>query len=309
MPAYRKHPLVSHQPLRLLFQVSYTIVVLLRLPYYAIISFIPSLRPIRTWTARQTFMTRLVYPFLDAQSRVGITQTLTLEPGSEGERFQTLPVPSSALLKGPLSSTTTKPTKVGGTWFPTAPGSDISSKTVVLYLHGGAFIQGDGRTAEYGSIAKKFLDTGTADAVFSLQYRLSGYGGRDPFPAALQDALSGYVFLLDTLHIPPSQIIFGGDSAGANLAAVLLRYLHEFGPVISKPNPKCAILISPWTEPFYYDARGNPHRGTDFTPGTFGGTVPHSHACLPSTANNEQPGAHIRMQERGPIRRLTLTSP
>lgn len=216
-------------------------------------------------------MSRLVYPFLDAQSRVGITETLTLEPGSEGERFQTLPVPSPDLFKGPLLSTTTKPAQVGGTWFPKAPGNDVASKKVVLYFHGGAFVQGDGRTAGYGSIAKKFLDTGTADAVFSLQYRLSGLGGLNPFPAALQDALSSYVFLLDTLQIPPAQIILGGDSAGANLAVSLLRYLHEFGSVIHKPNPKCAILLSPWVEPFYYDPRENPHRGTDFIPGSFGG--------------------------------------
>lgn len=95
-------------------------------------------------------MSRLVYPFLDAQSRVGITETLTLEPKGEGERFQTLPVPSPDVFKGPLLSTTIKPAKVGGTWFPDAPGSDIASKTVVLYFHGGAFVQGDSRTAEYG---------------------------------------------------------------------------------------------------------------------------------------------------------------
>lgn len=271
MPAQKQHPLVAHQPLRLFFQVSYAVAVLLRLPYYAVISLVPSLRPIRSWTARQTFMSRLIYPFLDAQSRVGITETLTLEPGSESGRFQTLPVPSTDLFKGPLASTTTRPAKVGGTWFPNAPDGDVTSKTVVLYFHGGAFVQGDGRTAGYGSIAKKFLDTGTADAVFSLQYRLSGHGGLNPFPAALQDALSGYVFLLDTLQIPPAQILLGGDSAGANLAVALLRYLHEFGSVIHKPNPKCAILVSPWVEPFYYDSRGNPHRGTDFVPGTFGG--------------------------------------
>lgn len=216
-------------------------------------------------------MSRLVYPFLDAQSRVGITETLTLKPEFEGDRFQTVPVPSSDIFKGPLLSTTIKPAEVGGTWFPNAPGSDIASKKVVLYFHGGAFVQGDGRTAQYGSIAKKFLDTGTADAVFSLQYRLSGLGGQNPFPAALQDALSSYVYLLNTLQIPPAQIIFGGDSAGANLAVSLLRYLHEFRSVIQTPTPKCAILISPWVEPFYYDATGNPHRGTDFIPGTFGG--------------------------------------
>lgn len=271
MTTQNHHPLVSYQPLRLVFQLSYAALVVLRLPYYAIISFIPPLRPIRAWTVKQTFMTRLLYPLLDATSRVGITETLTLEPGKEGDRFQTAAVPSSSLFKGPLAPETIKPQVVGGTWFPSPPGTDIASKNVVLYFHGGAFIQGDGRTAQCGSIAKKFLDTGAADAVFSLQYRLSGYGNANPFPAALQDALTGYVFLLNILQIPSSQITFAGDSAGGNLVAALLRYLHEYGPAINTPTAKCAVLLSPWVEPFYYDPRGNPHRKTDFTPGSFGG--------------------------------------
>lgn len=271
MTTRNHHPLVSYQPLRLVFQLSYAALIVLRLPYYAIISFIPPLRPIRAWTVKQTFMTRLLYPLLDATSRVGITETLTLEPGKEGDRFQTVAVPSSSLFKGPLAPETIKPQEVGGTWFPSPPGTDIASKNVVLYFHGGAFIQGDGRTVQCGSIAEKFLDTGAADAVFSLQYRLSGYGNANPFPAALQDALTSYVFLLNTLQIPSSQIIFAGDSAGGNLVAALLRYLHEHGSAINTPTPKCAVLLSPWVEPFYYDPRDNPHRKTDFTPGSFGG--------------------------------------
>lgn len=269
-----RHPLVSYQPLRLLFQLSYAALVILRLPYYATVSLIPSLRPDRKWGAKQTFMTRLTYPFLDAVSRVGITETLTLETGTEGKRFQTVPVSPADVYRGPLASETIKPEKIGGTWFPDAPGPDVTSKTVILFFHGGAFIQGDGRTATYGSIARYFLEKESADFVFSLQYRLSGHGGVNPFPAAMQDVLSSYLFLLNTLHIPPRQIILAGDSAGATLATDLLLYLHEYGAAINAPTPKCAVLLSPWVEPFYYDASDNPHRGTDFIPGAYGGKFP-----------------------------------
>lgn len=146
----------------------------------------------------------------------------------------------------------------------------MASKRFVFYLHGGAFVQGDGRRERCGSIAKKFLDTIPADTVFSLQYRLNGHGGLNPFPAALQDALSGYISFLNKLHIPSSQIIFAGDSAGGNLATSLLRYLHEFGAAMNAPNPKCAVLFSPWVEPFYYDPKGNPHQGTNLVPASFG---------------------------------------
>lgn len=75
------------------------------------------------------------------------------------------------------------------------------------------------------------------------QYRLaSNPDGR--FPAALQDALTSYHYLLD-LGIPASQIILSGDSAGAHLAISLLRYLVSTEAPL--PPPSAALLWSPWT--------------------------------------------------------------
>ncbi|KAJ5559774.1 hypothetical protein N7513_002173 [Penicillium frequentans] len=287
MTARNGHPLVSYQPLRLLFQLSYIVVIILRLPYYATISLVPFLRANRKWTAKQSFMTRIAYSMLDAVSRVGITETLSLNPGKEGKRFQTVPVSTSDVYKGPLASKTVKPATIGGTWYPDDPGSQVISKTIVLHFHGGAFVQGDGRTEQCGVVAKYFLDKGTADAVFCLQYRLSGHGGIDPFPAALQDALSSYLFLLQQCKIPPHQIIFAGDSSGANLTAALLRYLYEFGSTINIPTPKCAVLLSPWVDPFYLNPAGNPQRSTDFVPVSYGawGAYAYAGSCPEPWAN------------------------
>ncbi|RYP08232.1 hypothetical protein DL764_002047 [Monosporascus ibericus] len=278
MATWDRHPLLSYQPLRLLFQLAYIAIVVPRLPYYIAVALIPSLRPNPTWGAKQTFMTRVAYPLLDATSRIGITETLTLEKGKEGGRFQIVAPSPSDVYKGLLASKTTKPATIGGTWFPRAPGTDVTSKTVVLYFHGGAFIQGDGRDAQCGSIAKKLLEKGCADAVFSVQYRLSGYGGLNPFPAALQDALSCYLFLLNELRIPARQIVLAGDSAGANLATALLRYLHEFGAAIGAPAPRCAVLLSSWVAPLEYNMAGNPHRGTDFIPPSYSAWGAHAYA-------------------------------
>lgn len=278
MTSHDRHPLVSYQPLRFIFQLSYFVTVIPRLPYYIVRALIPGFRPHPAWSAKQTFMTRLAYPLLDVTSRIGITETLTLGKGKEGGRFQTVAPSTSDVYKGPLVSEATKPATIGGTWFPQAPGADIASKTVVLYFHGGAFIQGDGRDAQCGSIAKKLLEKGGADAVFSLQYRLSGYGGLNPFPAALQDALSSYLFLLNELRIPARQVVVAGDSAGANLATALLRYLSEFGTAINAPPPKCAVLLSSWVAPFQYQTAGNLHRGTDFIPSSFPAWGAHAYA-------------------------------
>ncbi|KAI0810060.1 alpha/beta hydrolase fold-3 domain-containing protein [Xylaria sp. FL0064] len=265
--ASTRFPVVSYQPFRLLFQLFYLGTIALQLPYFTLRALIPSLRPHAAWNAKQTFMSLLAYRILDLTSRIGITDNLTLEQGKEGQRFQVVKPSASGFYKGLLA--TAKPATIGGTWFPQAPKEDITSKTVFLYFHGGAFIQGDGRDANCGLIAKKLLEKGGADAVFSVQYRLSGYGGLNPFPAALQDALSSYLFLLNDLHIPASQIVVAGDSAGANLSMALLLYLHNFGAATGIPPPKCAVLLSPWVAPFDYHMNDNPHRGTDFVPASY----------------------------------------
>ncbi|KAI0391641.1 alpha/beta hydrolase fold-3 domain-containing protein [Xylariaceae sp. FL0594] len=254
------HPLVSYQPLRLLFQLSYYLTIIARLPYFAVVAFVPAFRPNPNWSAKQTFN--------DPQ--------LTLDPGKEGDRFQIVKRSNADIYKGPLASDVVKPATIGGTWIPHAPdigGAGVGSKRVILYFHGGAFIQGDGRDVSCGQISKRLLKFDVGDAVFSVQYRLSGWRGQNPYPAALQDAFSSYL---------SAQIIICGDSSGGNLATALLRYLAEFGA--NTPQPKCAVLISPWVAPFQYVTAGNPHRSTDFIPGsyprwgalTYGGSRPNA---------------------------------
>lgn len=62
------------------------------------------------------------------------------------------------------------------------------------------------------------------------------------FPGSLHDAVSTYFRMLDDLHIPPSNILFAGDSAGGGLCLALLMYLRDN----NYPLPAGAILLSPW---------------------------------------------------------------
>ncbi|KAI2632878.1 alpha/beta hydrolase fold-3 domain-containing protein [Xylaria nigripes] len=264
-----RFPLVAYQPFRLLFQLSYSATVVLRLPYYALRAVIPFLRPHAAWSAKQSFLILVTRPLLDLTSRIGISDPLPLDPGKEGKRWQLVKPSDPSFYQGILASETVKPATIGGTWHPETPGREIASKTVVLYFHGGAYVQGDGRDASCKFIAEKWTAKGGADAVFSLQYRLSGYGGQNPFPAALQDAVSSYLYLLNELKIPADQIIVSGDSAGGNLAIALLRYIADFGAETGIPNPKCAVLLSPWVDPFYLDVSNNPNRSVDFIPMSF----------------------------------------
>ena len=304
MSPQQTHPWSSYQPLKLLLQVTYTVALIARLPYYTFISLIPSLRPNPKWTFKQSILTQIVYSSISTATRMGITTPLSLAPGKEGRRFQRIPVAPPNLYKGPLFSHTTKPAEVGGTWFPDSPGADISSKTVVLYFHGGAFVQFDGRTENCEPLSKYFINKGTADALFSVQYRLSGYGGFNPFPAALQDALAAYVFLLRELKVPATQIIMGGDSAGGNLTIALLRYLAEFGELIDLPLPKAAVVHSPWVDPSYTDLKDNKRYSTDLLPTNFlGGYLLQRYTAV--QANNCRlgfPFIHTRPRRIQPLR-------
>lgn len=66
------------------------------------------------------------------------------------------------------------------------------------------------------------------------------------FPAALQDGITAYIYALEALKIPPSQIAFAGDLAGGNLVVALLRYINEEN--LALPLPRCTVLSSPWVD-------------------------------------------------------------
>jgi len=73
----------------------------------------------------------------------------------------------------------------------------------------------------------------------AVSYRLAP---ETRFPGPLHDAVSTYFRMLDDLHIPPSNILFAGDSAGGGLCLALLMYLRDN----AYPLPAGAILMSPW---------------------------------------------------------------
>ncbi|KAH7324217.1 alpha/beta hydrolase fold-3 domain-containing protein [Stachybotrys elegans] len=278
MESAGSYPLWSYQPFRLSYNVYDTLFLTARLPYWIATSAVPSLRPVSQWSFKQTIMSRILRAAFHKMAVIGITETHTLDAGKEGERFEVVqPFPDTDYL-GPVAPVAqAKPGAVGGTWYPERF-ADIKSKTVMLHIHGGAFIWGDGRTACSGFLAQIMQDQAETDAVFSIQYRLSAYEGKNPFPAALQDALTGYLYLVRTLQIPPANIVILGDSSGATIASGLIRYLGEYGSKISPEAsilPSCAILTSPMIAPLKTAGSGSlnespyaqhPNFHTDFVP-------------------------------------------
>ncbi|KAL9598531.1 MAG: hypothetical protein Q9219_004433 [cf. Caloplaca sp. 3 TL-2023] len=89
------------------------------------------------------------------------------------------------------------------------------------------------------------------------------------FPAAFQDALTAYAYLID-IGVRSSDIVLSGDSAGGHLVVMLLRYFSDNpGPLLGEP--RAALLWSPWlnldVNPDEIDRSRN--GATDFVLGIF----------------------------------------
>ena len=243
---------------------------LLKLPLW-LLFFIPSrLRPHPKLTYAQTLRQQLLRTYIYHSSLLELQTPASLEPGAEKERFVLIDPPEKDLFRGILTETDIQPAVVAATWLPTLyrRNSGAEQKTVVLYLHGGAFVMGGGRTALSGFVANMFA-TNLNASVLSVCYRLSCNPNCE-FPAALQDAISAYHHLL-SLAVPASHIVLAGDSAGANLATALLRYIADTPGEL--PHPRAALLGSPWVDlssaldPDNVDK--HPSASTDYLPGNF----------------------------------------
>lgn len=108
---------------------------------------------------------------------------------------------------------------------------------VLLYLHGGGYACGDIR---YARGVGCHLAVRLGIRVFSVAYRLAP---EHPFPAALDDALEAYLYLL-SVGYTEKDIVLCGESAGGGLALSLCLALRERGLAM----PAGIIAISPWTD-------------------------------------------------------------
>lgn len=108
---------------------------------------------------------------------------------------------------------------------------------VLLYLHGGGYISGD---IMYTKGVATTIATKFSVKVFAPVYRLAP---EYPFPAALDDAIDAYLYLLSKGY-PAEKIALIGESAGGGLCYSLTVRLRELGYDL----PGSIIAISPWTD-------------------------------------------------------------
>jgi len=112
-----------------------------------------------------------------------------------------------------------------------------SGDAIILYLHGGAYAVGSPH------VHREFLSRlarACLVKVLAIDYRLAP---EHPFPAALEDAITAYRWLVSGGY-DPSSIVIAGDSAGGGLAIATLVSLRDSGT----PLPACAVCLSPWVD-------------------------------------------------------------
>lgn len=113
-----------------------------------------------------------------------------------------------------------------------------TAERVVLHLHGGAYVMGSPRT--HRGLGAALSRTAHAQVLLP-DYRLAP---EDVYPAALDDALAVYRWLVQDRRYPSSRIAVTGDSAGGGLALALLSAAWDEG----LPLPACYVGLSPWTD-------------------------------------------------------------
>jgi monoterpene epsilon-lactone hydrolase len=123
---------------------------------------------------------------------------------------------------------------VNAEWI-SAPGA--SADRVILYLHGGGYVVGSINT--HRAMVSRIARASNARAL-AIDYRLAP---EHPFPAAVEDTIAAYRWLLAQGY-KPGRIVIAGDSAGGGLAIVALLAIRDAGLQM----PACAVPISPWTD-------------------------------------------------------------
>ncbi|WP_242126167.1 alpha/beta hydrolase [Sphingobium sp. Sx8-8] len=121
-----------------------------------------------------------------------------------------------------------------GEWI-VAPGAD--EDRAVIYLHGGGYVIGS--VQSYRDMCER-LSRASRAAVLAVDYRLAP---EHPFPAAVDDAVSAYRWVL-AQGIKPGRVAVAGDSAGGALTFAVMFTARAEG----LPLPACGVPISPWVD-------------------------------------------------------------
>jgi phosphinothricin tripeptide acetyl hydrolase len=168
-----------------------------------------------------------------------VLDLLKANPPVQGSDIATMRETMDAMLTlmPPAEDMTFAPVDAGGVPAEWSSADVADSGRVVIYFHGGAYVMGSVATHRnlVAHIARR-----SGARVLNVDYRL---GPEHPFPAAVEDAVAAYRFVLAS-GVPAAKIAIAGDSAGGGLTAACLVALRDAGETL----PGAAVCISPWLD-------------------------------------------------------------
>lgn len=130
-----------------------------------------------------------------------------------------------------------KPTVIEGIKAEWLVPAGADPEKLIFYIHGGGYVSGS--CSDHRSFVSKFASfTGVSNLIF--EYRLAP---EHKYPAAVEDSVKVYKWLLAS-GFKPENIIIAGESAGGGLTLATLLYLKDK----NIPLPKAGVAISPWTD-------------------------------------------------------------
>ncbi|KAG4437813.1 hypothetical protein IFR05_006700 [Cadophora sp. M221] len=131
-----------------------------------------------------------------------------------------------------------------------SPGASKAKPTVLLYLHGGGYVNPVDIQGQLPFALDCAKSVGASDLA-GLEYTLAP---ELKYPGQLEQAVEALRHLLATYS--PDQIIIGGESAGGNLLLALLAHIKQPHPSVKALPPlpgkfAAAFAISPWVKATY----------------------------------------------------------
>ncbi|ETS78492.1 hypothetical protein PFICI_10554 [Pestalotiopsis fici W106-1] len=244
-------PIWAKQPFKALYSVMFMLKAVALLPLLVLRYGPKSLRPLPEQGLRICVVNALVRQLFAYQTATRSNGVADVESGHKKakERFALVQPAEAELYRGVLNlNGSIHPAAVGGIWYPSplakiTPAPESEKEKVVLHFPGGAFVLAFGTDAngqDISGIMKQHLH---ASKTFLGQYRVSS-NDETRFPAAIQDLVTFYHYVL-SLGVAPEDILLSGDSAAGNLVLGLIRYIeHLKSPQL--PPPSGAMLWSPW---------------------------------------------------------------
>jgi acetyl esterase/lipase len=168
---------------------------------------------------------------------VALRAKLATRPRSPDCRQRRLDIDARGREYGVAADVSVEPVSANGVRAEWTSTPRAASDAAILYFHGGGYVIGS-----LDSHRHLVAEAGRAAGIWALalDYRLAP---EHPFPAAVDDTLAGYRYLLGR-GIKPGRIAIAGDSAGGGLVVAAMVAIRDAG----LPQPGCGWCISPWVD-------------------------------------------------------------